>query len=123
MLGCEDIVDTADGRIVRSRLNLIGVSLSLLGYLAHHSDKAIECFLTLVLRRLNHQRLVEEQREVYGRCMIAIIEQAFRHVHSGNTSRLILQAVEHKLVTADSVDRQLVDILQALFDVVGVEHS
>ena len=36
-------------------------------------------------------------------------------------SRLVFQSIEHELMAAQSVDGQFVDILQTLFDVVGVE--
>ena len=107
MLGGEDIVDTADRRSVRCRLHQIGIGLGLLGYLSHHGDKAIERLLTLVLRRLNHETLVEEQREIDGGRMIAIVEQTLGHIHRGDTSRLILETVEHELMTARGVDGKL----------------
>ena len=54
--------------------------------------------------------------------MITVVEQSLGHIHSGYTRTLILQAVEHELMTAQAIDRELVDILQTLLDIVGVEH-
>ena len=106
---------------MRSRLHKIGIGLGLLGYLAHHGDETVERLLRLVLRGLNHQTLVEEQREVDRRGMIAVVEQALGHIHRGDTGGLILQAVEHELMAAEAVDGQFVDILERLLDVVGIE--
>ena len=55
MLRGEDIVDTADGRRMRSGLHHIGIGLCFLSDLAHHGDEAVERLLRLVLRRLDHQ--------------------------------------------------------------------
>ena len=104
------------------RLHLVGVGLSLLSNLSHHGDEAIERFLRLVLRGFNHQRLMEEQGEVDGGGMIAIVKQSLGHIHRGNTSALILQAIEDELMTTNGVDRQFIDILQRLLDVVGIER-
>ena len=123
MLGGEDIIDTSDRSIVRCCLYQVWIILRLLGNLTHHSDETIESLFRLVLGRLNHQTLVEEQREVDGRSMIAVIQQALCHIHRGDTGRLILQTVEHELMTTYSVDRQFIDILQRLFDIVGIESG
>ena len=112
MLGGEDVIDTADGGVVRRRLHEVGIGLGLFSYLAHHSDEAVERLLRLVLRGLYHQTLVEEQREVDRRGVIAVVEQTLGHVHRSDTRRLILQAVEHELMTAEAVDGQLIDILE-----------
>ena len=85
MLRGEDIVDTAYGRRMRSRLHHVGIGLRLLGYLTHHGDETVEGLLRLVLRRLDHQRLVEEQGEIDGGRMIAVVEQSLRYVHRGDT--------------------------------------
>ena len=66
---------------------------------------------------------MEEQREIDGRRMVAIVEQAFCHIHCGNFGRLVLQAVEHKFVLANAVDRQFVHVLEHCLDVVGIECS
>ena len=55
--------------------------------------------------------------------MIAVVEQALGHIHRGDTCGLILQAVEHELMTAEAVDGQFVDILERLLDVVGIERG
>ena len=121
MLSGEDIIHTANRRIVWSALHQFGIGLSLLGNLSHHGNKAIQRFLRLVLRRLNHQALVEQQGEVDGWRMIAVIEQSLSHIHRGNTRRFILQSIEHKLMTTDGVDRQFVHILERLLDIVGIQ--
>ena len=64
---------------------------------------------------------MEEQGEVDGGRMIAIVQQALCHVHRGDTRRLVLQSVKHELMFAESVDRQFIDILQTLLDIVGIQ--
>ncbi len=123
MLGSKDIIDTSNGRIVRSRLHQIRISLCFFSNLTHHSDEAIKCFLRLILRRLNHKRLMEKQWEIDGGGVIAIVQQTLGHIHRGHTSRLIFQTIEDKLMTAQFVDRQLIDILQRLLDIIGIQRS
>ena len=54
----------AHGRVMGSFLDLIRRLGSLAGNLAHHFDEAIERLAALGFGRFDHQRLVEEQREV-----------------------------------------------------------
>ena len=75
MLGRQHVVDTADGGIVRGRLHLFGIILGLLSYLAHHSDETVDGLLRLVLRRLNHQALVEKKGEIDGGGVVAVVKQ------------------------------------------------
>ena len=95
---------------MRSRFHHVRVVLSLFCYLAHHSNEAIKRFLRLVFRRLNHKTLMEEQREVNRRCMIAVVQQTFGDIHRGNARTLIFQTVEYELMTTQTVDGQFVDI-------------
>ena len=53
--------------------------------------------------------------------MVAVVEQTLSHVESGNASALVLQAVEHKFVLANALDRQFVAVFQRFLDVVGIE--
>ena len=121
MLGSQHIIHTTDWCVVGCRLHLVRIRLCFLCNLSHHSDEGIQRLLRLILRWLNHQRFVEEQWEVDGGSMIAIIQQTLRHIHRGDTRGFILQAIEHELMTAHRVNRQFIDILQRLLDVVGIE--
>ena len=55
--------------------------------------------------------------------MIAVVEQALGNIHRGDSRTLIFQAVEHELMTAQAFDRQFIDILQRLLDIIGIEYS
>ena len=55
--------------------------------------------------------------------MIAVIEQTLGHIHRRHSCRLILQTIKDEFMTAEAIDRQLIDILQRLLDVVGIERS
>ena len=68
-----------------SGLHHLRIGLRLLGNLTHHGDETVERLLRLVLRRLDHQRLVEEQGEVDGGRMIAVVEQTLRHIHRSDS--------------------------------------
>ena len=103
------------------RLQQFWLILCLLGDFPHHLDESVYRHLALAFCRLYHHCLVEEQREVDGRRMIPIVEQAFSHIHSGDSCRLVCQAVEYELMLAESCDRQFIYILQRLLDIVGIE--
>ena len=100
MLGGQHVIDAADRRVVGSRLHLLRRLAGLLGDLVHHRDEAVHRLLALVLRRLDHQGLVEEQREVDRRRVVAVVEQALGHVHRRDARRFVAQSVEDKLVHA-----------------------
>ena len=53
--------------------------------------------------------------------MIAVVEQALGHIHRGDARRLILQAIKDELMTTKAVDRQFIDILERLLDIVGIK--
>ena len=66
---------------------------------------------------------MEEQGEVDGGCMIAVVEQALGNIHRGDTRGLILQAIEHELMTARRVDGEFIDILERLLDIIGIKRG
>ena len=123
MLGGEDIVDTAYRGVVWRSVYSLRVCQGLLRYLTHDGDEAVNRVLALILRRLYHQTLMEEEREIDGRSMVAIVEETLSDIHRRDARRLVFQSVEDKLMLAETLDRQLVDILQTLLDLVGVESG
>ena len=106
-----------------STLHYIGIGACLLGNLAHHGDKTVDSVLALVFGGLDHERLVEEQREIDCRGMISIIEKTLCHVHGGDTGGFVAQTVEDKLMLAQSLDGQEILILERLLDIVGIESG
>ena len=92
------VVGMRNGSGVRS----IDYGLRLLGgfmcYLAHHFDETVERLGRFRLGGLDHERFVEEQREIDCGRMEAEIEQAFCHVKRGYARRFVDEAVEHKLI-------------------------
>ena len=126
----QHVVGATDGRVVRRRLDHVGVGLRLFGNLPEGGDEGVERFLALRLGRLDHERLVEEQREVDGRGMETEVEQALGHVEGGDVCRVAVlaaifgtQAVEDKLVLAQAVDRQFVVVFEALLNIVGAQNG
>ena len=112
--GCLGVVETVNRRAVWSSLHQFRIFDSLLRNLPHHSDEAIKGFLAFAFGRLDHQSLMEKQWEIDSGCMVAVVEQTLSHVESGNASALVLQAVEHKFVLANALDRQFVAFSDSL---------
>ena len=119
MFGGQHIIHPAYRRVVGCALHQFGVGGGLLGDAAHHRDESIDGVEALALGRLYHQRLMEEQREIDGGCMIAVVEQAFGHVHGGDTRRFVFQTIEDELMLAQTADGQQVEVFQRLLDVVS----
>ena len=84
MLGSQHVIDPTDRSVVRSSLHDVRICACLLGNYFHHGNKSVDSVLALILCRFNHERLVEKEREIDSRSVIAIVEQAFRHIHCGN---------------------------------------
>ena len=80
----QHVIYTPYRGVVRCAFHDVGILLCLLCYLTHHADESVECLLALVLWWFNHQALVEEQREIDGRRMIAVVEQSLRNIHRGD---------------------------------------
>ena len=114
MLSSKDVVHPTNRRSVGGRLHHFRVVHCLFRDFAHHLNEAVDRLLRLVLGRLYHQTLMEQQGEIDGGGMIAVVEQTLGHVHRGDSRRLILQTVEDELMLTEPLDRQLIDILQRL---------
>ena len=108
---------------MRSILYDIGILYCLGCNLLHHSDEFIKRLLALRFSGLNHDALMEQQGEVYCRCMIAVIEQTLGNVECCDSRRLVGKAVEHEFVLANALNRQIILIFQRLLHIVGIEHS
>ena len=106
-----------------STLHYIGIGACLLGNLAHHGDKTVDGVLALVFGGLDHERLVEEQREIDCRGMISIIEKTLCHIHGGDTGGFVAQTIEYELVLAESLDGQEILVLERLLDIIGIESG
>ena len=90
----------------------------LIGNLVHHLNKGIEGGLTFRFGRFNHERLMEQQGEVDGGRMVAIVQQAFGHIERGHFGAFVLD----KLMLAQPLDGQFVSVFESFFDIVGIEH-
>ncbi len=66
---------------------------------------------------------MEKQRKVDGGGMETIIEQTLGHIQGGHATAFVYQPVEHELVLAGAVDGQKIQVLEALFNIVGVESG
>ena len=85
-----DLVEAADGGRVGGVLGELGVGLGLGEDLLDRFGEGVEALLGLGLGRLDHQRLVDQEREVDGRRVEAEVEQALGEVEGGEAeSRFI----------------------------------
>ena len=123
LLSRQHIVHTSDGRVVGSGLDQLGVALGLGGNLVHHIDEGIDGLLAFVLRGLNHEALMEEEGEVDGGSMVAVVEEALGNVHRGDARALIYEAVEDTFVLAQTLDGEEVVIAQAFLNIISVERG
>ena len=78
-----DLVEAADRGRVGRLLGDLGVVLGLGEDLLDRVGEGVEALLGLGLGRLDHQRLVDQQREVDGRRVEAEVEQALGEVEGG----------------------------------------
>jgi murein tripeptide amidase MpaA len=118
-----DVVEALVFCLVRGGLDVVGVVLRLVGDLAHGGDEEVERFDALRLGRLDHQRFVDDQREVGRRRMHAEVEQALGDVERAHAGRGLLAAGgEHELVHAGSVVGDDVTVPQVRQQVVRRQH-
>ena len=112
---------------MRGALKEGGILSSLFGNLVHDIDEGIDGFLALGLRGLNHEGLVEQEREVDGRCVEAVVQEALGYIQGGGTVDVVVgavidEAVKDELMLAYALDGELVSILQALLDIVCAKY-
>ena len=122
MFRCRRFVETTHRRGMRRRVKRLGIVDGFLRDFTHHGDKRIERVFRLRFRRLYHNRLVEQQREIDRRRMKSVVEQPFCHVERRDTGRFVEQSVEHEFMFAHRVDWQFVAIFQTFLDVIRVER-
>src|SRR5215218_9678629 len=79
------LVEAADGRGVRRASRDLRIRGRLLEDGPYRVHEPVEALLRLRLRRLDHEGLLDEQREVHGRRMHAVVEQALRQVERPDT--------------------------------------
>ena len=110
---------------MRSTLQDSRILSSFSSDLPHDVDECVYSLLRLCLSRLDHDSLMEQEREVDGRCMEAEVEKSLGYIQCSCAmsvfclgSSVIDKAVEYELVFADAWNRMLVAILQSLLDVV-----
>ena len=85
--------------------------------------KGIQRVLVLGLGRLDHQRLVDDEREVVGRRMEIVIHQPLGDIQGADAGSVRPLAFGHELVHADAVVWDGIDTLQARLEVVGIQHG
>ena len=85
-------------------------------YFVHNIDERVKRFFTFRFSGLDHKGLVEKQREVDGRSVETVVQQALRHIEGGRSwlagrAAVVDQPVEHEFVFADRRNREFVSVL------------
>ena len=119
-----DLVGPADGPRRRRRLDHLGLLRRLARDREHRVGERVERLLRLGLRRLDHQRLRDDEREVDRRRVEAVVHQPLGDVERRDAVLALQRARrEHELVHAEPVERQVVRVLQPREQVVRVQHG
>ena len=97
------LVQAPDGTPVRRLLQQLGRLRRLTRDREHGVDEVVESLLRLRLRRLDHQRLGHDEREVDRRRMDPVVHEPLRDIERGDPV-LALEGPrrEHELVHADA---------------------
>ena len=100
----------------------LGLGLGFLRDLDQRVGEGIQRVLVLGLGRLDHQRLVDDEREVVCGRMEVVIHQALGDVEGADV-RAFEASFGHELVHADAVERDVIGVAQSGQQVVGVQHG
>ena len=84
----------------------------------HDPDESVQRLLRLCLSRLNHDSLMEQQREIDCRGMESVVKKPLRYVKCSDTRRLVCKTIENEFMLAYGRDRKLEAVLQRLLDIV-----
>jgi len=84
MLRCRaDLVETADGRIMRRGMERVGVGIGKVKEPAVDVADLVHRLLALGLAGLDHERLVDDEREVHRGRVQAVVEHTLGKVERG----------------------------------------
>ena len=92
------LIGTADRRRPRRFVQRVRVLVDLAVHCAHRVGERVESFDRLGLGRLDHHRFVDDEREIDGRRVEAVIDDPFRDVHRSSSARFLLARGQHELV-------------------------
>src|SRR3990170_4057208 len=120
--GC-GLVQAAQRRLVRSVTQQLRLLLRLPRYRQHRLAEGVQRLLPLRLRRLDHQRLVDDEREVDRWWVEAVVDEPLGDVERLHHLRALADAGEDDLVHAGAVVGEVVGVAEAGLDVVGVDDG
>src|SRR3989337_2756707 len=115
------LVEPSDDPGVRGVLDQIWISLGLFGDGDHGVAECVKGLPGLGLCRFDHDGLVNNEREVHCGRVEAIILEALGDVPRVHPLGLLIFCREDALVHAGDIVGDIIVVLQALFDVVGIE--
>jgi 23S rRNA (adenine2503-C2)-methyltransferase len=118
------LVEPSHGPVVRCLLQELRLLRRLSGNREHRVTEGVEGLLRLGLRRLDHERLGDDEREVDRRRVEAVVHQPLCDIERGAAVLALHRPRrEHELVHAEALERQVVDVLEPRENVVRVEHG
>ena len=112
LAGGADLVQAADGRLVGGLVQDVRRLPRLPGDGQHGGGEAVERLARFRLRRLDHDRLGDDQGEVDRRRVVAVVDQALGQVEGAQAVLAQPAPVQDELVHADAVDVEGVDVPQ-----------
>ena len=86
-------------------------------------DKGVQRLFGFRFGRLNHQRLVDDEREVHRRRVESVIQQALGHFQPAHPALPLPVGGEHHLVHTGTVIGQGVAVFQGVHQIVGIQHG
>ena len=104
---CLDLVHSAESRGAGGVVEQLRLCLGFLGDLDHRVGEGVERVLILGLGRLDHERLVDDEREVVCGRVEVVIHQALGNIQSADVTAL-KATFGNELMHADAVKRNLI---------------
>ncbi len=99
-----------------------GWVLGFLGDLDQRIGEGIQRVLVLGLGRLDHQRLVDDEREVVRRRVELVVHQPLGDIQGADVAAFEA-SFRHELMHADTVIWYTIGIAQSCQQIVGVQHG
>ena len=123
VFGSFELVAAAHGGIVRGVLEQFRLGAGFFGDLEHRVGKAVERLDVLGFGRLNHQRFVNDQREVVRRRVEIVIHESLGDIQGVDIRHILPETLEHEFMHAGTVIGQDVGAFQFFLQVIGVEDG
>lgn len=119
-----DFVRTANGRVVRRAVEQFRIFPAFREDFKENVRRLIQRFLALRFRGFRHERFMNDEREVHGRRVHAVVEKALRRVQRGHAGLFFIPGEGHdKFVHAPSRIGDVDGVFQTRHEVIRIEHG